>query len=135
MTRNKTEQQRGAQKFANCQAAYEHWKKNPHMLKDELVVQFKTSHRSLQEYMKANGLGRPDGRVIGKGSPRQLMIKEAYEAAHAKGESVGWAERYAKERGINAEKGDFRYYAMKNDLPYLAEPGKTLQQSPHKQNL
>ena len=122
--------------LAACVAAYEHWKQNPHILKDELVAKFKASNRTLQDYMKANNLGRPDGRVIGKGSPRQMMIKEAYEAARAKDETVGWAERYAEAKGFKVGKGDFRYYSMKNDLPDLKEvvAGK-LQASPHKQAL
>ena len=123
-------------KNERLKSAYDFWKKNPHTLVDDLVKQFKTNRRDLSDYLKANNLGRPDGRIIGKGSPRQQAIKASYEAAIKANETPGWAERYALEQfGQKADKGDFRYYAMKNDLPYLREADKFRQESPHKVNL
>jgi hypothetical protein len=124
-------------KLAACVAAYEYWKKNPHVLMDDLMAKFKTSRRTFQDYIHVNNLPRADGRVLGKGSPRQQMIKEAYDLAYSKGETVGWAERYAEAKGFHVGKGDIRYYSMKNGLPDLKEAPSTntLQASPHKQNL
>lgn len=116
-----------------CKHAYNFWTENQHILVDDLVRKFKTNRRSLSEYMKAQGLARPDGRVIGKGSPRQQAIKASYEAAIKANETPGWAERYARDNfNQKADKGDFRYYAMKNDLPYLREVTAQRQDSPHK---
>lgn len=119
-----------------CKQAYDFWSKNPHSKVDDLVLQFKTNRRSLLEWMKSNNLARPDGKVIGKASPRQQAIKESYEAAIKANETPGWAERYAKKHfDQNTDKGDYRYYAMKNDLPPLREHTPTMQTSPHKINL
>ena len=68
-------------KEQKLKSAYEYWQKNPHILVDDLVRTFKTNRRDLSDFLKANSLGRPDGRVIGKGSPRQQAIKASYEAA------------------------------------------------------
>jgi len=123
-------------KQERLKSAYEYWGKNPHILVEDLVRQFKTNRRDLQDFLKANSLGRPDGRVIGKGSPRQQAIKASYEAAVKADETPGWAERYARDNfNQKADKGDFRYYAMKNDLPYLREATKLKQDSPHKVSL
>jgi hypothetical protein len=120
-------------KEERLKSAYEHWQKNPHILVDDLVRNFKTNRRDLSDYLKTNKLGRPDGRVIGKGSPRQQAIKASYEAAINANETPGWAERYARDNfDQKADKGDFRYYAMKNDLPYLREVERQRQESPHK---
>jgi hypothetical protein len=116
------------------QAAYAFWEKNTHILVDDLCRQFKTNRKDLSAWLLNNSKARPDGRIIGKGSPRQLAIKEAYEAARAKNETVGWAERYAEAKGFTVGKGDIRYYAMKADLPDLLEssvPGAR-QESPKK---
>jgi hypothetical protein len=114
--------------------AYAFWESNPGILVDDLCKQFKTNRKDLSAWLLNNGKGRPDGRIIGKGSPRQMMIKEAYEAARAKGETVGWAERYAEAKGFHVGKGDIRYYSMKNDLPDLKEgkPSIVRQESPNK---
>ena len=120
-------------KEEKLKSAYEHWRKNPHILVDDLVRNFKTNRRDLSDYLKANKLGRPDGRVIGKGSPRQQAIKASYEAAIKANETPGWAERYARDNfDQKTDKGDFRYYAMKNYLPYLREVERQRQESPHK---
>lgn len=124
------------QKEERCRAAYEDWKKNPHYLLFDLVSKYKTNRRDFSEFLKRHKLPRPDGRVIGKGSPRQQAIKAAYEAAHKVNETPGWAERYALEKfGQKADKGDFRYYAMKNDLPALREVESAYQTSPSKLKL
>jgi hypothetical protein len=123
-------------KEQKLKSAYEFWQKNPHMLVDDLVRQCKTNRRDLSDYLKAHSLPRPDGRVIGKGSPRQQAIKASYEAAMKANETPGWAERYAKEQfGQKTDKGDYRYYAMKNGLPDLREVEKQRQDSPHKVSL
>jgi hypothetical protein len=120
-------------KEEKLKSAYEYWQKNPHILVDDLVRNFKTNRRDLSDYLKSNKLGRPDGRVIGKGSPRQQAIKASYEAAIKANETPGWAERYARDNfDQKTDKGDFRYYAMKNDLPYLREVERQRQESPHK---
>ena len=121
---------------AKMKVVYEHWKANPHLLLDELRECKGGNRKDLNQYMKENGLSRPDGRVIGKGSPRQQSIKASYEAAIKADETPGWAQRYARETyGIKADKSDFRYYAMKNDLPYLREVASQMQQSPSKISL
>jgi hypothetical protein len=114
--------------------AYAFWEKNPHILVDDLCKKFKTNRKDLGAWLLNNGKPRPDGRIIGKGSPRQLAIKEAYEVAAKKGETVGWAERYAEAKGFHVGKGDIRYYAMKNNLPDLKEapPSMVRQESPNK---
>lgn len=123
-------------KEQKLKSAYEYWQKNPHILVDDLVRNFKTNRRDLSDFLKANNLGRPDGRVIGKGSPRQQAIKASYEAAIKANETPGWAERYARDNfNQKADKGDFRYYAMKNDLPPLREVEAIRQASPHKISL
>jgi hypothetical protein len=117
-------------------SAYDFWKQNPHTLVEDLVRQFKTNRRDFGDYLKANGLARPDGRVIGKGSPRQQAIKASYEVASEANETAGWAERYARDTfNQKADKGDFRYYAMKNGLPDLREVERQRQDSPHKVSL
>jgi hypothetical protein len=115
--------------------AYTFWEKNPHMLVDDLCKQFKTNRKDLGSWLLNNSKGRPDGRIIGKGSPRQVAIKEAYEAAAKKGQSVGWAVTFAKKTATSISPGDFRYYAMKNNLPDLKEAPATMQASPNKKQL
>lgn len=123
-------------KAEKLKSAYDFWRQNPHTLVDELVVKFKTNRRDFSDYLTSNALPRPDGRIIGKGSPRQQAIKASYEAAAKANETPGWAERYAKaEFGMRIQKGDIRYYAMKNNLPDLREVESTVQQSPHKKQL
>lgn len=117
-------------------SVYEYWKANPHLKLDELRECKGGNRKDLNQYMKENNLARPDGRVIGKGSPRQQSIKASYEAALKAEETPGWAQRYARETfGIKADKSDFRYYAMKNDLPYLKEVASGMQESPNKLKL
>lgn len=117
-------------------SAYDFWKENPFTLVDELVIKFKTNKKDLGTYLKDNNLSRPDGRIIGKDSPRQQAIKASYEAALKAGETPGWAERYARDKfGAKTNKGDYRYYGMKNELPPLREVGAMRQESPHKINL
>lgn len=121
------------EKVAVVVKAYEFWKQNPHLLMDELCRSQGTNKRDLNLYLKATGKPRADGRVIGKDSPRQQALRAAYEAARRLDETPGWAERYALEKfGQKTNKGDYRYYAMKNDLPPLREVRSNYQQSPHK---
>jgi hypothetical protein len=123
-------------KEQKLKSAYDFWKENPHTQVGDLVIKFKTNKKDLGTYLKDNSLPRPDGRIIGKESPRQQAIKASYEAAHKAGETPGWAERYARDKfGMRIQKGDIRYYAMKNSLPDLREVESFLQQSPHKKQL
>jgi len=124
-------------KEQRLQEAYAFWEKNPHILVDDLCKKHRTNRKDLGAWLLNNSKPRPDGRIIGKGSPRQMAIKEAYEAARAKGETVGWAERYAEKKGFHVGKGDIRYYAMKNDLPDLKEGQASIvrQESPNKVKL
>jgi len=118
------------------QAAYAFWEKNTHILVDDLCKQFKTNRKDLSAWLLNNSKARPDGRIIGKGSPRQLAIKDAYEAARAKNETSLWAARYAAAQGFTVGKGDIRYYSMKADLPDLQEGnGLRLQEPPNKKRL
>lgn len=117
------------------QNAYAFWEKNHHMLVDDLCKQFKTNRKDLSAWLLNNGKGRPDGRIIGKGSPRQVAIKEAYEAAAKKGQTVGWAVLFARKSAKSISPGDFRYYAMKNNLPDLKEAPPLKQESPSKKQL
>ncbi len=122
-----------AEKLARMEKTYEFWKQNPHLLMDELCRSQGTNKRDLNLYLKATGKPRADGRVIGKDSPRQQALRAAYEAARRLDETPGWAERYALEKfGQKTNKGDYRYYAMKNDLPPLREPPSVYRQPPHK---
>ena len=123
-------------KEEKLKSAYEYWKKNPHTLVEDLVHLHKTNRRDFSVYLKAHKLPRADGRIIGKGSPRQQAIKDAYEAAAKANETPLWAERYATEHfGQNTDKSDYRYYAMKNGLPDLREATKPKVDSPHKVSL
>ena len=121
------------EKVARMQKVYAFWKQNPYLLMDELCRSQGTNKRDLNIYLKATGLPRADGKVIGKDSPRQKALRAAYEAAVKADETPGWAERYALEKfGQKTNKGDYRYYAMKNDLPPLREAPSVYRQSPHK---
>lgn len=120
-------------KEEKLKSAYDFWTKNPFTQVGELVVKFKTNKKDLATYLKDNKLGRPDGRIIGKDSPRQQAIKASYEAALKANETPGWAERYARDKfGAKTNKGDYRYYGMKNELPPLREVESMRQDSPHK---
>lgn len=121
------------EKVAIVEKAYEFWKKNPHLHLEELCRSQGMDKRDMNVYLKATGKPRADGRVIGKDSPRQKALRAAYEAAIKLNETPGWAERYALEKfGQKTNKGDYRYYTMKNDLPPLREVQSNYQQSPHK---
>lgn len=123
-------------KEEKLKSAYEYWQKNPHTLVEDLVLLHKTNRRDLSDYLKAHSLPRPDGRIIGNGSPRQQAIKDSYEASAKANETTLWAKKYAKDNfGHNIGTGDFRYYAMKNNLPDLREPESSRIATPHKINL
>lgn len=102
--------------------AYKFWLTRPHAFQTDVCQQFKIQVCDLTVYMKDNKLARPDGRVIGKGSDRQTAIAEACREAHAKGKDMAWAMEYARSKTKSIQKGDLRYYCLKNDLPDLPEP-------------
>jgi hypothetical protein len=122
-------------KEERVKSAYTFWEQNPYMLVDDLCRKFKTTRKDLSDWLLNNGKPRPDGRVIGKGSTRQVAIKEAYEAAAKKGQTVGWAVQLARKSAKSISPGDFRYYSMKNNLPDLKEAASMMQASPSKKNL
>lgn len=120
---------------AKMKAVYEHWKANPHLILDELTACKGGNRRDLNQYMKEENLPRPDGRVLGKASSRQQAIKDAYEEAAKKNQTVGWAVLLARKSAKSVSPGDFRYYSMKNNLPDLPEKPSEYQVSPHKVKL
>ena len=67
-------------------------------------------------------------------SDRQTRIRETYEEAIKHGHDANWAVAKANEgtgkRSVN--KGDFVYYAVKNDKPELADPSKKFGFAYHK---
>jgi hypothetical protein len=70
-------------------------------------------------------LERPDGKGFRPlVSDRKQTIIDTYNAAIKQGKDANWAVNKANEgtgkRSIN--KGDFVYYAVKNDLPELPNP-------------
>jgi hypothetical protein len=115
--------------------AYEHWEKNPYLLKVDLELKFDLNTRDLALWMKQNGKARPDGRKIGKGSDRQQVFKQAYEAAVAGKHDIRWAVAFARKLTTSVGPGDLRYYGMKNGLPDLPEPASQYQTSPNKVQL
>lgn len=122
-------------KEERVKSAYTFWEQNPYMLVDDLCRKFKTTRKDLSDWLLNNGKTRPDGRVIGKGSPRQVAIKDAYEAASKKGHTVGWAVQLARKSAKSISPGDFRYYSMKNNLPDLKEAPALKQASPTNKKL
>jgi hypothetical protein len=123
-------------KVADVKKTYEFWKQNPHLHLEELCRSQGLDKRDMNVYLKATGLPRADGRVIGKDSPRQKALRATYEVAIKLNETPGWAERYAFEKfGQKTNKGDYRYYTMKNDLPPLREVAATMQVSPSKKSI
>lgn len=135
MTKTKRLAEITADKEERLKAAYTFWEANPHVLVDELCKKHKTNRRDLGSWLLNNGKSRPDGRIIGKGSPRQVAIKEAYDAAAKKGQSVGWAVQFARKTAKSISPGDFRYYSMKNNLPDLKEASSLRQELPIKKRL
>jgi hypothetical protein len=131
----KTERRMTPKTQDKMKAVYEHWKANPHLLLVELTACKGGNRKDLNVYMKENNLPRPDGRVLGGGSPRQVAIKDAYEEAAKKGQTVGWAVLLARKTAKSISPGDFRYYSMKNGLPDLPEKQSEYQDSPHKLKL
>lgn len=104
--------------------AYAHWLTSPYMSKTDVCIKFKIQLGDLTGWMKDNSKVRPDGRKIGKGSPRQDAIRESYEKAVAEGKDLTWAVTYARTLTTSISKGELRYYAMKNDRPEIPDaPG------------
>ena len=120
---------------ATMAALYEHWKANPHLIIPELTAVKGGNRRDLNDYMREMNLPRPDGRVLGKASSRQVAIREAYEEASKKKQTVGWAVLLARKSAKSVSPGDFRYYSMKNSLPDLPEKPSDYLASPHKVKL
>lgn len=102
---------------------------NPYLRLIDVAEKFGIGDDSLRYYLKANGHTRPDGgtqRPASGQSDRQVRIRSTYERAIKEGKDANWAVNFANEgtgkRSIN--KGDFVYYAVKNDLPELPDPNK-----------
>lgn len=105
-----------------CKQAYDYWVKNPHLSLTDLGDKFVVNPDAIRYWVKSNGHERPDGKgfrpVV---SERKQAIIDAYEAAIKQGKDICWAVEQANKgrasRSVN--KGDFTYYAVKNDLPEL----------------
>lgn len=105
-----------------CKQAYEHWVKNPHLSLTDLGDKFVVSPDNIRYWVKANGHKRPDGLGFRpEVSDRKRAIIDAYNAAIKEGKDIGWAVVKANEgrSSKSVNKGDFTYYAVKNDLPEL----------------
>ncbi len=108
-----------------CKQAYEHWVKNPYLRLVDVGDKFLVSPDAIRYWVQSNGLKRPDGKgfrpVV---SDRKQTIIDTYNEAVRLGKDANWAVNKANEgtgkRSIN--KGDFVYYAVKNDLPELPNP-------------
>jgi len=126
-----------ARRKGKCREAYDHWVAHPHLRLVDLADKFLIGDDSLRYFLKANGLERPDGgspRPTSGTSDRQTRIRETYEEAIKHGHDANWAVAKANEgtgkRSVN--KGDFVYYAVKNDKPELADPSKKFGFAYHK---
>lgn len=105
-----------------CSKAYEHWVKHPYLRLIDLGDKFAVSPDAIRYWVKKNGHSRPDGKdfrpVV---SERKQAIIDAYNDAVKQGKDICWAVERANEgrasRSVN--KGDFTYYAVKNNLPEL----------------
>lgn len=105
-----------------CKQAYEHWVKNPYLRLVDLGDKFAIAPDAIRYWVKKHGYERPDGN---EGRPavseRKQAIIDAYNEAVKQGKDICWAVERANQgrasRSVN--KGDFTYYAVKNDLPEL----------------
>jgi len=120
-----------------CQQAYEYWVKNPYLRLVDLGDKFSVAPDAIRHWVKHNGKTRPDGLGFRPAiSERQLAIVSAYTDAIKQGKDICWAVNEANKgrasRSVN--KGDFTYYAVKNDLPELptGKPQSTSYISPSK---
>lgn len=110
------------ERVALVKKAYEHWAKNPHLMKGELELKFGICKQQLNFWMMKNKKKRPDGKVVGSGSPRQTALKEAYTKALKEGQTLSWALRYVNTLSSSQiTKGDLRYYQQKHNLAELPD--------------
>jgi hypothetical protein len=110
---------------------------NPYYRIVDLSDKFCVGDDAIRYYIKSNGLKRPDGvelRPEKGASDRQTRIRETYEEAIKHGHDANWAVNKANEgtgkRSIN--KGDFVYYAVKNNLQEIIDPAKKSTAAYHK---
>jgi hypothetical protein len=84
--------------------------------------------------VKTHDPAPPAGAPTLQASDRQTRIREVYAEALHLGKDAGWAVAKANEgtgkRSVN--KGDFVYYAIKNDKPELPDPNKKFTTAYHK---
>ena len=120
-----------SQRQGKCKAAYEYWVANPYYRIVDLSDRFGVGDDAIRYYIKANKLKRPDEgqkRSPAGQSDRQTRIRQTYEEAMKHGHDANWAVNKANEgtgkRSVN--KGDFVYYAVKNDLPEIPDPNKKM---------
>jgi len=110
------------ERVALVKKAYEHWVKNPHLLKGDLELQFGICKQQLNFWMMKNKKKRPDGKVVGNGSPRQTALKDTYTKALKEGHTLSWALKYVNTLSASQiTKGDLRYYGLKHNLPELPD--------------
>ena len=108
---------------SRCQQAYEHWVKNPYLRLVDLGDKFAVDPDAVRYWVKVNGHKRPDGKGFRPAvSERQQKIIDTYNAAIKEGRDIGWAvtKVNAGSATRSVSKGDFSYYAVKNNLPELA---------------
>lgn len=122
MTTNKAPRTR---KLADAEKAFAYWEKNTYLSKTEVCDKFVIQLDDLGYWMKINKKARPDGRVIGKESPRQILLREKVTQALAEGKTLEWVWENIRKEGHSLGKGDIRYYTMKNNLPDLVEEKTT----------
>jgi len=113
------------QRNGKCKQAYEHWVKNPYLRLVDIGDKFLVSPDAVRYWVQQNGLKRPDGKGFRPAtSDRKQAIIDAYNEAIKQGKDANWAVNKANEgravRSVN--KGDFVYYAVKNNLPELPNP-------------
>ena len=130
-------QQEKSQRQGKCKEAYEYWVTNPYYRIVDLSDRFGVGDDAIRYYIKANKLKRPDEgekRSPAGQSDRQTRIRQTYEEAIKHGHDANWAVNKANEgtgkRSVN--KGDFVYYAVKNDLPEIPDPSKKTTMAYHK---
>jgi len=110
------------ERVALVKKAYEHWVKNPYLLKGDLELKFGICKQQLNFWMMKNKKKRPDGKVVGAGSPRQTAMKDTYDKALKEGHTISWAVKYVNTISESQiTKGDLRYYQQKHNLAELPE--------------
>ena len=117
MTTNKTR----TRKLTDAEKAFAYWEQNTYLSKTEVCDKFVIQLDDLGYWMKTNGKKRPDGRVLGKESPRQVLLRDTITQAHKEGKTLEWVYDTIKGAGHSIGKGDIRYFTMKHNLPDLIE--------------